>query len=120
MCVSRLEFILTIALIVLDSQIKLAQDGDLDPLLKLLRHDDEAVRLLASKAVGNLTYSGTSFIIYIPLITLTCTDDEVVLKGPVGYAPLLEMLKHRDDEVRSKAVWTVAILASNDGMFAFI
>lgn len=38
------------------------------------------------------------------------------MRGPAGYAPLLEMVKHQDDEVRSKAVWTVAILASNDGM----
>jgi len=81
-----------------DAQIKLAQDGDLDPLLKLLRHDDESVRGLAAKAVGNLIYQ----------------DNEVVLKGAAGYAPLLEMVKHQDDEVRSKAVWTVAILASND------
>ena len=47
-------------------------------------------------------------------------DNEVVLKGPAGYAPFLEMVKHQDDEVRSKAVWTIAILASNDGIPLFI
>jgi DNA-binding winged helix-turn-helix (wHTH) protein len=81
-----------------DAQIKIAQDGDLEPLLKLLRHADEGVRGLAAKAVGSLVYH----------------DSEVVLKGPGGYAPFLEMVKHRDDEVRSKAIWTIAILASNE------
>jgi len=81
-----------------ETQIKIAQSGDLDPLIKLLKHDNDDVRALAAKAVSNLTYS----------------EDEVVLKGPQAYQPLLDMVKNKDDDVRSKAVWTIAILASND------
>ncbi len=40
----------------------------------------------------------------------------MVLRAPSGYIPLLKMVKHTNDDVRSKAVWTVAILASSDGM----
>lgn len=82
-----------------DKQIKIAQDGDLDPLIKLLKHEDEPVRNLASKAIENLTLS---------------SDQDVVIKDKQGFKPLIELLTMNDDEVRSKAVWSIAILASND------
>lgn len=47
-----------LCIIVTDSQMNIAEDGDLDPLLKLLKYEDEEIKSLASQVIASLYFYG--------------------------------------------------------------
>eukprot|EP01112_Ceratiomyxa_fruticulosa_P018972 TRINITY_DN6142_c0_g1_i1.p1 TRINITY_DN6142_c0_g1~~TRINITY_DN6142_c0_g1_i1.p1 ORF type:complete len:690 (+),score=126.14 TRINITY_DN6142_c0_g1_i1:1653-3722(+) len=79
-----------------EEQMIIAEQGDLDPLIKLLRHSDEKIRNKAATIINSLTIVNT---------------DDVVFKSETSPRHLIELANDSDPEVQAKSMWSLAILA---------